>query len=113
MNGALLVILVMLGRLQDFLRAYPLGDGPSDQVVASDGHFFLRRVSLESKHFHPVQKVVPAGHRAGVDDDEGLADAWAVTSIDKKARCFEAELRADKGRDQQFHHQGQHRTFGR
>ena len=34
MNGALLVILVMLGRLQDFLRAYPLGDVPSDNVVA-------------------------------------------------------------------------------
>jgi len=34
MNGALLVILVMLGRLQDFLRAYPLGDAPSDNVVA-------------------------------------------------------------------------------
>lgn len=34
MSGALLVILVMLGRLQDFLRAYPLGDAPSDNVVA-------------------------------------------------------------------------------
>ncbi|MEO8635676.1 MAG: hypothetical protein ABI587_10415 [Gemmatimonadales bacterium] len=34
MDGALLLVLMMLGRLEDFLRAYPLGDGPSEQVVA-------------------------------------------------------------------------------
>lgn len=34
MNAALLVLLAMLGRLQDFLRAFPLGDEPGDLVVA-------------------------------------------------------------------------------
>lgn len=34
MDGTLQLKLAMLGRLQDFLRAYPLGDEPSDQVVA-------------------------------------------------------------------------------
>ncbi len=107
MDGRLQLKLAMLARLQDFLRAYPLGDGPADEVVArftekigrlralmaqqQDGE--LARGAETGKHRMLRQKLsqLPLRHLARIASSLGDEHAELAAALGQDMRSISGE----------------------